>query len=298
MAVNIKNFVAKGSMNFGTAAEPNMKVLWQAEFECDTVADLAVLNPLDANFFYPDVMLMVPSTAHIIEGNKNYAMKSDGTWAIQEDPIFSGIYTKSEIDEMFSDVDNIQIAQAAEILDLQLEDATINSHIVNMINEGCKNIANLTGNTRTENGVTMTIEPDRSVTLSGVSTQYYAFRIIGDQAGTDYQYGVPIPRGTYVLTGIDLNASATTSRYILGIRTASDVARTSTSIYTSPYEFTVDNDTTRIDLSIYTSTGASFNNPLAHYYPMISEKWKWELTQDYVPYSPSNAELAKMILGY
>lgn len=263
-----------------------------AYIECDDLADLPTTTQ------FTGFVLDKESIAHVINGNQKYMLNSQGVWMLQEDPLFSGIYTKSEIDSMFSDVDDIQTAQAAEILDLQLEDATINSHIVNMINQGCKNIANITGNTRTENGVTMTIEPDRSVTLSGVSTQYYSFRVIGDQSSTDYQYGVPIPRGTYVLTGIDPNASATTSRYILGIRTASDVARTSTSIYTSPYEFTVTNDTTRIDLSVYMSTGASFNNPLAHYYPMITEKWKWQLSQDYVPYSPSNAELAKMILGH
>lgn len=263
-----------------------------AYIECDDIADLP--SPT----YFQGYVVEKRSVAHVINGNQKYMLNSQGVWMLQEDPLFSGIYTKSEIDDMFSDVDDIQTAQAAEILDLQLEDATLTSHIVNMINDGCKNIANLTGNTRTENGVTMTIEPDRSVTLSGVSTQYYSFRVIGDQSSTDYQYGVPIPRGTYVLTGIDPNASATTSRYILGIRTASDAARTSTSIYTSPYEFTVTNDTTRIDLSVYMSTGASFNNPIAHYYPMITEKWKWQLTQDYIPYSPSNADLAKMILGH
>lgn len=117
MAVSIKTYQSKGSMNFGTTQTPVYKELWNAEFECDTISDLSVLNPLESNFAFPSVMLMVPSIAHIIEGNLKYAMKSDGTWELQEESPFKDIYTKSQTDAA--------IAQAVNDVESDVHDVEV-----------------------------------------------------------------------------------------------------------------------------------------------------------------------------
>jgi hypothetical protein len=47
-----------------------------AHFECDTVADLPAL-------VQSTYIARIGSTAHIIENNSNYAVKSNGTWCVQ-----------------------------------------------------------------------------------------------------------------------------------------------------------------------------------------------------------------------
>ena len=105
-----KEYKQLGTVNVGTAQEPSYKPVMWVYLELDSTADLAALDPSSPDYPFDDYALVTGSEAHIIDGNTMYMMKSDGTWVIQEDPMFSGIYTKSEIDEMFSDVDDIQTA--------------------------------------------------------------------------------------------------------------------------------------------------------------------------------------------
>lgn len=254
--------------------------------ECDTLADLPA-TPTSIS----GLTLEISSRAHIIQDNTRYCMQADGTWQPQDQSPFSDVYTKSEVDSLISNIDN-------DILLLQSDVSDLQQNIADLIDSGSKNIMNNTAQTGLHNDVQFTVNPDLSVTLSGgPASQYYSFRIAGDQSDTSYAKQIPIPPGTYILTGLGGNSSALTYRFILGLRTASDQARTSTSIY-DDYEFTVSNETTRFDLAIYTATGAEYNNPTVTVYPMILPKWKWLITQRYLPYSPSNAELAALIRSY
>lgn len=167
--------------------------------------------------------------------------------------------------------------------------------IADLIDHGAKNLVWLNRGTETINGVTLTVNDDLSVTLSGTSSGYFSFRIVGNQSSTAYQYAQPIEEGLYILTGLPASASATTFRYLLGITPSSSGTRTSESIYANK-NFEITGDTTRFDLSIYVATGATFSTPVT-VKPMICKQEYYTRTQKYVPGSPSNAELYKMILN-
>lgn len=64
-----------------------------AHFECDTVSDLPAL-------VQSTYIARIGSTAHIIENNSKYAVKSNGTWCVQETG--TDVYTKSEIDTLLN----------------------------------------------------------------------------------------------------------------------------------------------------------------------------------------------------
>ena len=253
---------------------------------CNTVSELPSQSGGIAGYY-----LEQGSAAHVIENNSVYVIDSTGTWILQETSPFKDIYSKSEIDAMIADIDD-------EITLIEKWIMDTSGILVSLINTGNKNIVCNTAETGTHNRVTFTVNDDLSVTLSGGSaSQYYSFRIAGNQSDTSYQYQIPIPRGTYILSGLPTGASASTFRYILGIRTASDQSRVSKSIYDETYEFIVDNDTTRFDLAIYTATNADYTTPV-QIFPMISRKPEYDFTSTYVSGSPSNAELYKMIRGY
>lgn len=253
---------------------------------CDTVSDLPVQAGGLTGYY-----LEQGSTAHVIENNSVYVIDSGGTWVLQEMSPFRDVYTKSEIDDIINAIDD-------DITNIQKSIQDISDIMVNLINTGNKNLVCNTAQTGTHNGVTFTVNDDLSVTMSGgIATQYYSFRIAGNQADTSYQYQIPIPRGTYILSGLPTGAMSSTFRYVLGIRTDAEETRVSTSVYDDAYEFTVDNNTTRFDLAIYTATGANYTNPI-QIFPMISRKDEFVFTPDYVSGSPSNADLYKMIRGY
>jgi hypothetical protein len=69
-----------------------------AHFECDTVADLPALEQ-------STYIARIGSTAHIIENNSQYAVKSNGVWCVQETG--TDVYTKSEIDDLLSEKANL-----------------------------------------------------------------------------------------------------------------------------------------------------------------------------------------------
>lgn len=290
MAVNVKSYEQKGVINYGTAEDPDNRVLWTAQLECDTVADLDVLNPLDrTTFIYPSIMFVLPTTAHIIEGNKTYAMKSDGTWVIQEDPLFSGIYTKSEIDDMISDIDDIQTAQAVSIRDLQYDVEALqtannatNGRIARLVDQGAKNLLNVYDTqTQTINGITWTINADGTVTANGTATANSFLYLIPNNSNIAYGYETHI-------SGCPSGGSATTYEIqvaMTGGTTYHDYGDGQVIPSTYVYRYLV----------CAVRSGQTVTNLV--FKPMITEAWKYALSQAFVPYSPTNAELAKMILN-
>ena len=165
--------------------------------------------------------------------------------------------------------------------------------LIELLDNGPKNLVNYTRETYTHRNTTFTNNGDGTctVTTNGASQQYHAYRIMGDPDSTGWQYGVPIPKGSYILTGLPSGAASNTYRYILGITTSSSATRSSTSIYDDGYEFEVTNDTTRIDLSVYTSTGVNLPSPGVTYRPMISRLKDYKLSPTFQPYRPSYQEL-------
>lgn len=168
-----------------------------------------------------------------------------------------------------------------------------NQIIANIVDNGQKNIVNITSSTTTQNGVTFTINDDQTVTLTGRASAYYGFRIVGVQGSSAYTDSVPIPKGTYILTGLPSGSSSTTFRYLLGLQTSSTATRTSTSIYDN-YVFTVNNDTTHFDLTVYVATNSNFSTPVTCE-PMICLVDLYNISDKFVPYVPPLRKMYEMI---
>lgn len=158
-----------------------------AMVECDTESDIPAVD------YFTGKTLLKSSKLHVLQGNKNYELNSSGTWVIQEDPMFSGVYTKSEIDDMISDIDDIQTAQAASIVSLQLEQQDIWNLLMDSYNGYTKNLLNVfnsaSGQTATINGVTWTVQSDGTVTANGTATANSFFYIL--PANAYVGFGVP-----------------------------------------------------------------------------------------------------------
>lgn len=251
-----------------------------AQIEADELADLPGISDFTGR------TLCKGSTAHVIDGNTMHELNSAGVWIQQDQSPFKDVYSKSEVDALDS----------AIWTDIGLLRSSVITDISNLINDGAKNRVRITAQSGTHNAVTFTINDDQSVTLSGTASQYYSFRICGVSGSNTYADAIPIPRGTYILSGIGSGASTSKQRFILGLFANDSSARQSISIY-DDYVFSITSDSARFDLSIYTATGAAYS-PAITVYPMITETWKQSITNLYVPYSPTNAELAALIKSY
>ena len=254
-----------------------------AYVECDDISDLPSVN------YFTGFVLDKESIAHVINGNQKYMLNSQGVWMLQEDPLFSGIYTKSEIDEMFSDVDDIQTAQAVSIRDLQYDvealqqaDSVTDGRISKLVDQGAKNLLNVYDTqTQTINGITWTINADGTVTANGTATANSFLYLIPNNTNIAYGYETHI-------SGCPAGGSSTTYEIqvaMTGGTTYHDYGDGQAIPSTYVYRYFV----------CAVRSGQTVSNLV--FRPMITEAWKYALSQAFVPYSPTNAELAKMILN-
>lgn len=263
-----------------------------AYVECDDIADLPSVN------YFTGFVLDKESIAHVINGNQKYMLNSQGVWMLQEDPLFSGIYTKSEIDSMFSDVDDIQTAQAVSIRDLEYDvqdlqsaNNATNGRLGKLVDEGAKNILNWSATTSTIQNVTFTInDDDRTVSTSGTANQ---------RAQKPLNFNIPstLPAGQYVLSGCPAGgAEGSTVKYCLYVWDVTANSRVSLNDTGDGVTFDWIPDSTH-QYNVGVDIRAGNNADGLVFKPMITEAWKYTLSQSFVPYSPTNAELAKMILN-
>lgn len=164
--------------------------------------------------------------------------------------------------------------------------------LADLLNGKAKNIVHFMndGGTWTK----ITFSPNKmtgalTISTNGAATGNKSFRLLGDMDNQGWSYGVPIPRGTYKITGLLQDAGSQTYRYILGVTTASGATRTTTNIY-EDYEFTVSNDTTRIDFSVYVGAGANISTPVV-IYPMICRKEAYQISPAFVPWHPDISDM-------
>lgn len=254
-----------------------------AYVECDDISDLPSVN------YFTGFVLDKESIAHVINGNQKYMLNSQGVWMLQEDPLFSGIYTKSEIDSMFSDIDDIQTAQAVSIRDLEYDvealqtaDNATNGRIAKMVDQGAKNLLNVYDTqTQTINGITWAINADGTVTANGTATANSFLYLIPNNTNIAYGYETHI-------SGCPTGGSSTTYEIqvaMTGGTTYHDYGDGQVIPSTYVYRYFV----------CAVRSGQTVSNLV--FQPMLTESWKYALSQAFVPYSPTNAELAKMILN-
>lgn len=228
--------------------------------------------------------LMIGSTAHDVRTGKDYEHCGGGVWREVETSPFKDVYTKSEINDMFHTT-NKRIDENYGALK-------------ELVDTGAKNLVQFMQNGGTFYGTTFAVDRDTGIlTTSGTATGYKNFRLLGDPDNVGWQYGVPIPKGSYKLTGLPAGASSSTFRFIFGITESSTDIRQSIYVYDNTFTFDVTNDTTRIDLSAYVSQGNIFSSP-TDWTPMIANQVFMYISDKFVPYAPTLQELYRIVRSY
>lgn len=240
---------------------------------CDTVADLPGVND------FTDYILTQGSTAHVISTAEDYQMQSDGTWSLHYDLNLSFIINS------LSDIDSrLHAAESDSSYAKTQIDDFIYPALRAVINRGAKNALNLiSAQSDTINGVTFTVNSDLSITISGTAS-----------ATTFYSVPVTIPAGAYWYSGMPENGG--TASYRLELRLMPGGSVSSSNDSEDGVSFVRNSDYTGY-FSIRVASGYSFGSPVT-VKPMISPKVLYDITQDYVPYSPTNAEIAQLIHSY
>lgn len=117
------------------------------------------------------------------------------------------------------------------------------------------------GYTTTNNGVTFTVNKDKSITANGTATDTVTFI---------FATNIKLKKGTYTVSGITSGSSSTYSITISGLTSIYNVART----------HTINADTTYVNAFIRVNSGVTVDN--VTFYPMIEEG---TVATTYVPYN-------------
>lgn len=144
-----------------------------------------------------------------------------------------------------------------------------------MIDAGAKNKLDHTAYTRTVNGVTYTVNADRSITITSDGTNTQSLLYLTQSAS--------LPAGSYILSGCTGGSSTT---YDLRVK----VGDTVTHNYDDGTPFTADGS--QIEASIVVRAAQTLNITIA---PMICTADDYAASPDYVPYVPTMLELYQMI---
>lgn len=241
-----------------------------AQIECDTLADLPAVNAFTGR------TLVKGSTAHVIDGNTQHELNSAGQWILQDKSPYSDVYTKSQVDSLLQDIDSTIAA----------EETTRRLQIAALIDSGAKNRLNVFATaSQSINGIQWTINSDGTVSASGTASANSFLYLIPNN--TNIAYGIE----THI-SGCPVGGSSTTHEIqvaMVGGTTYHDYGDGETIPSSYVYRYFV--CCVRSGQNIPTSSPLIFS-------PMICDAWKYVITPAFVPYSPSNAELAALIRGY
>lgn len=245
----------------------------RAYLVCDAVSDLPGISDI------PGYTLEMGSRALVIQDAAKYCMQSDGTWMLQVTADVQSIITQlSDIDDRLQDT----------TADASWAKSQVNDYIYPalraVINRGAKNALNLLpAVTDTVNGITFTVNDDCSITMTGTASATAFFSV-----------PVVIPAGSYWYSGMPEDGSSSTYRLELRLTPAGSVS--STCDTAEGVAFVRNSDYSGY-FSIRVASGYTFTEPKT-VKPMMAPQILQTITSDYVPYSPTNAEIAKLIHGY
>lgn len=241
-----------------------------AQIECDTLADLPAVNAFTGR------TLIKGSTAHVIDGNTQHELNSSAIWIQQETSPFRDIYTKSQVDSIASDLDAT----------ISLEANERKEQIAAMIDSGAKNRLNVFETaSQSIAGIQWTINADGTVSATGTASANSFLYLIPNN--TNISYGIE----THI-SGCPAGGSSSTHEIqvaMVGGATYHDYGDGETIPSTYVYRYFV--------CCVRSGQNIPTSSPLI-FHPMICDAWKYALTPDFVPYSPSNAELAALIRRY
>lgn len=205
--------------------------------------------------------------------NQTFTLTSDSLIRVRE-RVYSG-YESGTFKPMICTKAEWDISQEYEphaLPNPQLTAATIE-----MVDSGAKNKLNHTAYTRTVNGVTYTVNADRSITITsdGTNTQSLLYLV---------QNYTGVPAGNYVLSGCSGGSSTT---YDLRVK----VGSTTYINYEGGTEFYY-NGTDAFESTIVVRASQTVNITMK---PMVCSKADWDISQSYQPYRPSYQELSDKV---
>jgi len=253
---------------------------------CDTVADLP---PIDLVTVPEGTMRLAPgSRAHIIATSADYMLDSAGNWIQQLPPSAAATYTKQEIDAMIQDIDDNLADLQQDLADLRTDIATDRSVLADLIDNGSKNIANMTLSsftTTTKDGVTVSLSDD-TITTSGNSgtsgNSFYNVFYNGNSA--------LLPDGDWVAslygTGIE------NFRIEVYDNVTGDVVKGQFGV---PFHFSIPTGVNQSFLRITQKPSATCTGSFRL---MICLKAAWDISTKFVPYCPTLEDLYKMVKSY
>lgn len=154
--------------------------------------------------------------------------------------------------------------------------APLQAELVELVDSGAKNRLKNNAYTRDVNGVSYTINDDKSVTVSsdGTNTQSLLYLTQAD---------LGLPAGNYVLSGVSGGSSTT---YDIRVKVGSNT----TINYNGGSSFTTDGSA--FEVSIVVRAAQTLNITV---YPMICSASAWAISQTYMPYTPTLYELYQLI---
>lgn len=239
----------------------------RAHLIADTISDLPTPTGITG------YQLTIGSICDVIHDSTRYTMKSDGTWVQTLTDITADVYTKAQTDALITAEQTARQSADADLLTIQQADRAA---IAQVIDTGAKNILDFSGYQASGNaGLTATKNTDGSISFTGTSTTtatYFMSYTFADAK-------------RYVISGAPENPQGITLR----LRTLSnaDVAvDTGSGAPFTPTAGTTYRVTIRLIAATYTGETV---------YPMISLKAVWDISDKYVPFSPTNAQLYAMI---
>lgn len=202
--------------------------------------------------------------------------------------------TYLQIDACPSRIDALEASKAdkteltAETAAREAADAKHNTLLADLIDGGAKNLLPMThaAGSTTKNGVTCTWDPDAgTMTLTGSHAAGADSCIFEFYAGGAADQKV-IPAGTYHLSGVPAGGSTSTFRAALtDISGAVDTGNGADFTLSSPHY---------VAYRILVSNECDFTGGVV-FRPMICLKAAWDISDAFVPYCPTNAELYAII---
>ena len=169
--------------------------------------------------------------------------------------------------------------------------STANAELIELVDSGAKNkifVDKL--NTTNANGVTYTINSDGTITVNGTpSGSSPSYAVVAMPDGSTYKNFAEFCNGDDILSGCPTGGSINTYRmYITGTGyTRED--------FGNGVELT-DTSVSPLYLIIYIYNGYTVTN--LTFKPMICSKSAWDVSQKYVPYAMTNAEITAWIQAH
>lgn len=239
---------------------------------CDTVSDLPAQSGGITGYY-----LEQGSTAHVIADNTEYMIDSGGNWILQDTTPYNNIYTKSEIDSIVSGLENRISGIESDVLD--------NKYMIGkLIDNGAKNILNVWGQTsQVISGITWTINNDGTVRAQGTATANSVLYIWRNA------FPPPTISESIVVSGCPAGASDTTYDISYTTNASGTISVTTPQTISQAIAAT----TTRLALRVYSGQTVDIV-----FEPMVCRYREYQYSSEFVPYSPTNAELYQIIRSY